>query len=85
MDPAVRTLNAPVTGDPPSPIDPPTGCRYRTRCPNAEALCAASKPGLAGAVSAFTAAGEVPHLVACHMLQAASGHSLAPVFTQGIS
>ena len=85
MDPALRTLSAPVTGDPPSPIDPPSGCRYRTRCPHAEALCAASEPGLAGAASAPPTSGELPHRAACHMLQPASGHSLAPVFTQGMS
>jgi peptide/nickel transport system ATP-binding protein len=68
MDPRKRTHEAPIQGDPPNPIDPPSGCRFRTRCPFAEDVCARVEPPLADAK--FQA-------VACHMRVAGSGHSKA--------
>jgi peptide/nickel transport system ATP-binding protein len=71
MDPARRIEEPPITGDPPNPIDPPTGCRFHTRCPFAEAVCARAEPILAGTY------GPDGHLAACHMLDPGSGHSRA--------
>jgi peptide/nickel transport system ATP-binding protein len=71
MDPDDRVEEAPITGDPPNPTNPPSGCRFRTRCPFAEPVCAERAPVL-GAW-----ADRESHLAACHMENAASGHSRA--------
>jgi peptide/nickel transport system ATP-binding protein len=70
VDPRQRVDEAPIAGDPPNPIDPPSGCRFRTRCPFAEAVCEMQVPSLTGS-------SEDQHLVACHMAVASSGHSRA--------
>jgi peptide/nickel transport system ATP-binding protein len=51
--------NQGVRGELPSAVAPPSGCRFRTRCPRAQDLCAAEEPPL----RPFTADG---HLGACH-------------------
>ena len=56
-----------ITGDPPSPLNIPSGCRFRTRCPLAEQICHDQDPELrAGPASAG-------HRAACHFAFAAAG------------
>ena len=59
-DPAAEKAKTEVgiRGELPSPINPPSGCRFRTRCPRAQALCAEEEPPL----RSF----GVNHRAACH-------------------
>jgi peptide/nickel transport system ATP-binding protein len=70
MDPDRRTGEAPLSGDPPNPINVPAGCRFHPRCKIAVPVCARTEPALG-----VTDGG---HAVACLMMQPGSGHPLAP-------
>ncbi len=61
MDPSQRTEHSPLAGDPPNPINPPSGCRFRDRCGSAQAVCAASTPLLRPVGQ------HAGHITACHM------------------
>ncbi len=45
-DPTKQTRTELLQGEPPSPMNPPSGCRFRTRCAGASALCAEQEPQL---------------------------------------
>jgi peptide/nickel transport system ATP-binding protein len=45
-DPTIKTMHVPLKGDIPSPIDPPSGCVFRTRCQHAIAACEHTVPPL---------------------------------------
>ncbi len=47
LDPAARDTQAAIEGDPPSPINVPTGCRFHPRCPYAMEICRTIEPRLA--------------------------------------
>jgi peptide/nickel transport system ATP-binding protein len=60
-DPKSRRTKLTIKGEIPSPVNPPPGCRFHTRCPNAEEVCRKEEPKLI----------EVgkEHYVACHRIK----------------
>jgi len=58
-----------VEGEPPSPIDPPSGCRFHTRCPFATEICQRVEPPLTQYPSG--------HLAACHHPRNVSAEEIA--------
>ncbi len=60
-DPSRRKQAAPITGDLPSPHNPPSGCRFHTRCPLATDICRSDDP-------VYRQIGS-GHMVACHHAQ----------------
>jgi peptide/nickel transport system ATP-binding protein len=63
-EPGAARASATIKGEPPSPIHPPSGCRFRTRCPRAADICASEAPPMRELASG--------HMVACHFPLATS-------------
>ncbi len=61
-NPRVRPKRVLLQGDPPSPADPPPGCRFHTRCPLAQTACREQTPTL----TQRAANNQGGHWVACH-------------------
>ncbi|WP_028602909.1 ABC transporter ATP-binding protein [Ottowia thiooxydans] len=68
MDPDHRTEEVPLSGDPPNPIDPPSGCRFHPRCSHAAAVCSTIEPPRVL---------RAQQSVACLIHQRGSGHPQA--------
>jgi len=65
MDPDHRLERPPIAGDPPNPINPPSGCRFRTRCAFVMPRC--------GDVTPPAVAVAPGHHVACYLYESAAG------------
>jgi oligopeptide transport system ATP-binding protein len=62
-DPSIKRKRVPLAGDVPSPINPPKGCHFHTRCPIAKkGLCDTERPELKTVSN-----GQQVHFVACHL------------------
>ncbi len=79
-DPAIERAKADagVTGELPSAIHPPSGCRFRTRCPIAQELCSTVEPEL-------KAYGTGNHFAACHFALQPPAEALTPPAEQQVS
>jgi oligopeptide/dipeptide ABC transporter ATP-binding protein len=65
-EPRVARNRIVLQGDVPSPIDPPSGCHFRTRCPYAQELCAREVPPLGDTAQSDEGCAVSPSAVACH-------------------
>ncbi len=61
-DPLYKEKRIVLKGDVPSPINPPPGCAFHTRCPYAKDICKNVIPVL----NMYNESGEIEHLVSCH-------------------
>ena len=57
-DPDVAVSGTTITGEPPSPVNPPSGCRFHPRCPHSDEICISTEPEIRSIGDG--------HFVACH-------------------
>jgi oligopeptide/dipeptide ABC transporter ATP-binding protein len=78
LEPGGKGTAGALEGEIPSPLNPPSGCRFRTRCPRVMAICAELRPEMTLA--------EPAHAVACHLYGQPQSEVAAPLSTtQGIT
>ncbi len=66
LDTTARATHGPAAaGEPPSPLSPPSGCRFRTRCPRASERCAVEEPTIRAISDTHFVACHHPHEVGC--------------------
>jgi oligopeptide/dipeptide ABC transporter ATP-binding protein len=68
-----------VTGEPPSPINPPSGCRFHTRCPRAIDICSKVEPQLTEYADGHLAACHLPQNVTAAEIAAATRSASSPL------
>jgi len=73
------TRTSPVRGEPPNPINPPTGCRFHPRCPRASDICKTVEPQLTAYPSGHLAACHHPLNIQAADLAAAARSPLTPL------
>jgi len=61
-DPRLRRERIILQGDIPSPVNPPTGCKFHTRCPVAMDICKVTEPKVKKGA-------EADHFIACHLVE----------------
>ncbi|MGN6169263.1 MAG: ABC transporter ATP-binding protein [Solirubrobacteraceae bacterium] len=73
-----------VGGEPPNPIDPPSGCRFNTRCPHATDVCREVEPPLAEYPGGHMAACHHPQNLAPDDLEKVTRSPLSPLSSAGL-
>jgi len=68
-----------LSGEPPNPINPPSGCRFHTRCPHATEVCRAVEPPLAEYAGGHVTACHHPLNVSAEEIKAATRSPLSPI------
>lgn len=78
-DPEVKKERIILRGDVPSPIDPPTGCRFHTRCPFATEICKTKVPELRQSDHM-----EEGHFTACHHIEKIKSGEMQPSYNTDV-